>query len=189
MTINFNGTIKSLRDIVWGVVTDPLSQIEQITLLIFIKLLSERHNELERLKAKKLIFTGDYASYHFDSLSRLSGYELVDTTRKAVESLYKNPNIDEPIRRLYERSYLQVNDPRVLSLLINEINKIDIAHIDMGDFYEHLLSVLGTQKEAGQFRTPRHLIEFIVNIVDPQIGERVLDPACGTAGLDRKSVV
>lgn len=183
MTINYNGTIKSLRDIVWGVVTDPLSQIEQITLLIFIKLLSERHNELERLKAKKLIFTGEYASYHFDSLSRLSGYELVDTARKAIESLYKNPNIDEPIRRLYERSYLQVNDPRVLSLLINEINKIDIAHIDMGDFYEHLLSVLGTQKEAGQFRTPRHLIEFIVDIVNPQIGERMLDPACGTAGF------
>src|SRR3989344_1477503 len=183
MSINYNGTIKSLRDIVWGVVTDPLSQIEQITLLIFIKLLSERHNELERLKAKKLIFTGEYAPYHFDSLSRLSGYELVDTTRKAVESLYKNPNIEEPIRRLYERSYLQVNDPRVLSLLINEINKIDIAHIDMGDFYEHLLSVLGTQKEAGQFRTPRHLIKFIVDIVDPQIGERVLDPACGTAGF------
>jgi len=183
MTVNYNGTIKSLRDIVWGVVTDPLSQIEQITLLIFIKLLSERHNELERLKAKKLIFIGEYASYHFDSLSRLSGYELVDTTRKAVESLYKNPNIDEPIRRLYERSYLQVNDPRVLSLLINEINKIDIEHIDMGDFYEHLLSVLGTQKEAGQFRTPRHLIEFIVDVVDPQIGERVLDPACGTAGF------
>ncbi|MFH1408191.1 MAG: N-6 DNA methylase [Patescibacteria group bacterium] len=183
MTINYNSTIKSLRDIVWGVVTDPLSQIEQITLLIFIKLLSERHNELERLKAKKLIFTGEYASYHFDSLSRLSGYELVDTTRKAVESLYKNPNIDEPIRRLYERSYLQVNDPRVLSLLINEINKIDIAHIDMGDFYEHLLAALGTQKEAGQFRTPRHLIEFIVDIINPQIGERVLDPACGTAGF------
>lgn len=183
MTVNYNGAIKSLRDIVWGVVTDPLSQIEQITLLIFIKLLSERHNELERLKAKKLIFTGEYASYHFDSLSRLSGYELVDTTRKAVESLYKNPNIDEPVRRLYERSYLQVNDPRVLSLLINEINKIDITHIDMGDFYEHLLAILGTQKEAGQFRTPRHLIEFIVDIVDPQIGERVLDPACGTAGF------
>ena len=183
MSINYNGTIKSLRDIVWGMVTDPLSQIEQITLLIFIKLLSERHNELERLKAKKLIFTGEYASYHFDFLSRLSGYELVDTTRKAVESLYKNPNIDESIRRLYERSYLQVNDPRVLSLLINEINKIDIAHIDMGDFYEHLLAVLGTQKEAGQFRTPRHLIKFIVDIIDPQIGERVLDPACGTAGF------
>jgi type I restriction enzyme M protein len=78
---------------------------------------------------------------------------------------------------------LQVNDPRVLSLLINEINKIDIKSIDMGDFYEHLLAVLGTQKEAGQFRTPRHLIKFIVDVVDPQVGERVLDPACGTAGF------
>ena len=183
MTINYNGTIKSLRDIVWGVVTNPLSQIEQITLLIFIKLLSERHNELERMESKKLIFTGEFASYHFDSLTRLTGYELVDTVRKAIESLYKNPNIEEPIRRLYERSYLQVNDPRVLSLLINEINKIDIKSIDMGDFYEHLLAVLGTQKEAGQFRTPRHLIKFIVDVVDPQVGERVLDPACGTAGF------
>jgi len=183
MTINYNGTIKSLRDIVWGVVTDPLSQIEQITLLIFIKLLSEKHNDLERMKSKKLIFTGKFASYHFDSITRLTGHELVDTVRKAIESLYKNPNIEEPIRRLYERSYLQVNDPRVLSLLINGIEKIDIKNIDLGDFYEHLLAVLGTQKEAGQFRTPRHLIKFIVDVVNPQIGERVLDPACGTAGF------
>lgn len=133
--------------------------------------------------SKKLVFEGDYSSFHFAALSRLSGYELVDNVRKAIESLYQNPNLEEPIRRLYERSYLQINDPRVLSLIISEIDKIDARHIDFGDFYEHLLRILGTQKEAGQFLTPRQIIKFMVDVIDPQIGETILDPACGTAGF------
>jgi type I restriction enzyme M protein len=53
----------------------------------------------------------------------------------------------------------------------------------LGDAFEYLLSVLGSQGDAGQFRTPRHIIDFIVSIVDPKKTETVLDPACGTAGF------
>lgn len=183
MSPNNNGEIKKLRDIIWGVVTDPLSQVEQLTLLIFLKLISDKHNDLEKMGSKKLIFTGEYKTYHFDALVKLAGYELVDTTRKAIESLHKNENIEQPLRRIYERSYLQVNDPRVLSLLIQEIGKIDFKSIDLGDFYEHILQALSANKGAGSFRTPRHLIKFIVDCVEPEIGDRILDPACGTAGF------
>ncbi len=53
----------------------------------------------------------------------------------------------------------------------------------LGDAFEYLLSVLGSQGDAGQFRTPRHIIDFMVEIVDPKKTETVLDPACGTAGF------
>ena len=54
---------------------------------------------------------------------------------------------------------------------------------ELGNAFEYLLSIMGSQGDAGQFRTPRHIIDMIVEIVDPQKTDSVLDPACGTAGF------
>ena len=67
---------------------------------------------------------------------------------------------------------------------MKQINEFTYEHSEqLGNAFEYLLSVLGSQGEAGQFRTPRHIIDFIVRIVDPKKNETVLDPACGTAGF------
>jgi len=64
------------------------------------------------------------------------------------------------------------------------LNEFTYTHSeDLGDAYEYLLSIMGAQGDAGQFRTPRHIIDFIVDCVQPKKGERILDPACGTAGF------
>lgn len=175
--------IDNLRQIIVGKVAMPPDQIEQITLFLFLKQLSKKHDALVRAKSKELIFTGEYERYHFDVLIRHSGEELVKECREAVESLYKNPNIDATVRRVFEKSYLKILDPKVLAAFLSYLNEQFSDGMDLGDFYESLLPILGTQNELGQFRTPRHIINFIVRAVDPSIGEKICDPACGTAGF------
>ena len=75
-------------------------------------------------------------------------------------------------------------DPETLRSFLKEINGFTYDHSErLGDAFEYLLSVLGSQGEAGQFRTPRHIIDFMVEIIDPKKDETMLDPACGTAGF------
>lgn len=178
-----NKIISDLRQIIVGKVAMPPDQIEQITLFLFLKQLSKKHDELVRIGSKELIFTGNWERYHFDVLVRHSGEELVKECREAVESLYKNPHIDPTVRKVFERSYLKILDPKVLSSFLQYLNEKFSDGLDLGDFYESLLPILGTQNELGQFRTPRHIIDFIVRVIDPNIGERIADPACGTAGF------
>lgn len=178
-----NKIIADLRQIIVGKVAMPTDQIEQITLFLFLKQLSKKHDELVRIGSKELIFTGDWERYHFDVLVRHSGEELVKECREAIESLYKNPHIDPTVRKVFERSYLKILDPKVLSSFLQYLNDKFSDGLDLGDFYESLLPILGTQNELGQFRTPRHIIDFIVRVVDPSIGEKIADPACGTAGF------
>lgn len=175
--------IADLRQIIVGKVAMPTDQIEQITLFLFLKQLSRKHDDLVRIGSKELIFTGAWERYHFDVLMRHSGEELVKECREAVESLYKNPNIDATVRKVFERSYLKILEPKVLSHFLTFLNDKFSDGLDLGDFYESLLPILGTQNELGQFRTPRHIIDFIVKVIDPSIGEKIADPACGTAGF------
>jgi type I restriction enzyme M protein len=178
-----NKIIADLRQIIVGKVAMPTDQIEQITLFLFLKQLSKKHDDLVRIGSKELIFTGLWERYHFDVLMRHSGQELVKECREAVESLYKNPNIDTTVRKVFERSYLKILEPKVLSPFLQYLNDKFSDGLDLGDFYESLLPILGTQNELGQFRTPRHIIEFIVRVADPSIGDKIADPACGTAGF------
>ncbi len=178
-----NKIISDLRQIIVGKVAMPTDQIEQITLFLFLKQLSKKHDELVRIGSKELIFTEAWERYHFDVLMRQSGEDLVKECREAVESLYKNPHIDPTVRKVFERSYLKILDPKVLSSFLIYLNDKFSDGLDLGDFYESLLPILGTQNELGQFRTPRHIIDFIVRVVDPGIGEKIADPACGTAGF------
>mgnify|MGYP001615630309 CR=1 FL=1 len=175
--------IADLRQIIVGKVAMPTDQIEQITLFLFLKQLSRKHDDLVRIGSKELIFTRAWERYHFDVLMRHSGEELVKECREAVESLYKNPNIDATVRKVFERSYLKILEPKVLSHFLTFLNDKFSDGLDLGDFYESLLPILGTQNELGQFRTPRHIIDFIVKVIDPSIGEKIADPACGTAGF------
>jgi type I restriction enzyme M protein len=175
--------ISSLRQIVVGKVALPTDQIDQITLFIFLKQLSDKHDDLIALGSKEAIFTGEWESYHFNNLVSLSGQNLVDTCKKAIESLYRNPNIDVTVRKVFERSYLKISEPKILSSFILRLSEGFKSHFDLGDFYESLLPIIGTQNELGQFRTPRHIIDFIVDLIEPVIGERIADPACGSAGF------
>jgi len=175
--------INSLRQIIVGKVAMPTDQIEQITLFIFLKQLSDKHDDLVRLGSTETIFDGDWKDFHFGNLVELTGTELVKVSKEAIESLYKNPRIDETVRKVFERSYLKIVEPKILSSFLLRLEEGFKSHFDLGDFYESLLPLIGTQNDLGQFRTPRHIIDFVVDIVDPSIGERIADPACGSAGF------
>jgi type I restriction enzyme M protein len=96
----------------------------------------------------------------------------------------QNPKIPQLFRDIFKNAYLPYRDPETLKSFLKEINTFHYSHSEkLGDAFEYLLSVLGSQGDAGQFRTPRHLIDFMAEIVAPQKGETILDPACGTAGF------
>jgi len=103
---------------------------------------------------------------------------------QAITNMPKNPHIHQLFRNIFKGAFLPYNDPRTLSLFLKEINEFNYEHSEnLGNAFEYLLSILGSQGDAGQFRTPRHIIDFIVEVVDPKKNETILDPACGTAGF------
>ena len=96
----------------------------------------------------------------------------------------ENPGIPPLFRDIFNNAYLPYRDPETLRAFLKIINEFSYDHSErLGDAFEYLLSVLGSQGDAGQFRTPRHIIDFIVAVVDPKKDDVVLDPACGTAGF------
>ena len=96
----------------------------------------------------------------------------------------ENPGVPALFRDIFKNAYLPYRDPETLRSFLKEINGFTYDHSErLGDAFEYLLSVLGSQGEAGQFRTPRHIIDFMVEIIDPKKDETILDPACGTAGF------
>jgi type I restriction enzyme M protein len=103
---------------------------------------------------------------------------------EAITTLSQNPNLPPLFCDIFKDAFLPYRDPETLNLFLKQINEFTYDHSeDSGDAYEYLLSILGSQGDAGQFRTPRHIIDFIVEAVDPQKEETVCDPACGTAGF------
>jgi type I restriction enzyme M protein len=103
---------------------------------------------------------------------------------EAIVDMDKNPNIPQLFRDIFKNAYLPYRDPETLKLFLKTINEFKYTHSEkLGDAFEYLLSVMGSQGDAGQFRTPRHIIDFIVAAVDPGKTDKILDPACGTAGF------
>ena len=96
----------------------------------------------------------------------------------------ENPGIPPLFREIFKNAFLPYRDPETLRAFLKIIDEFTYDHSErLGDAFEYLLSVLGSQGDAGQFRTPRHIIDFIVAIIDPKKDETILDPACGTAGF------
>lgn len=179
--------IDDCRDVLVGKVPDPKSQIEQITLALIYKFMDDMDKEaVEKFKGKAKFFTGKYAKYGWRKLfdPSLSGQDMLSLYSEALEKLNTNPNIPELFRNIFKNAYLPYRDPATLKLFLKHINEFEYSHSEkLGDAFEYLLSVMGSQGDAGQFRTPRHIIDFVTACVNPQKNETVLDPACGTAGF------
>ena len=184
-----NGTkkrIDSARDILVGKVPDPKSQVEQITIAMIYKFMDDMDNQTEELGGKATFFTGKFKQYAWSRLldSKLGGHERLIFYAEGIEKMNINENIPQLFRDIFKGAFLPYRDPETLNLFLKEINGFAYDHSErLGDAFEYLLSVLSSQGDAGQFRTPRHVIDFIVEIVNPAKEDSVLDPACGTAGF------
>lgn len=95
-----------------------------------------------------------------------------------------NPNLPQLFRDIFRGAYIPYRDPDTLNMFLKEVSDFSYDNSeDLGNAFEYLLSIMGSQGDAGQFRTPRHIIDMMVEIVDPKKNETILDPACGTAGF------
>ena len=186
LDIDSKRRIDEARDILVGKIPDPKSQVEQITIALIYKFMNDIDAQSEALGGRRTFFAGEFAKYRWANLihSGLGGHETLNLYAEALTRIPENPSIPPLFRDIFNNVYLPYRDPETLRMFLTVIDDFTYDHSErLGDAFEHLLSVMGSQGDAGQFRTPRHIIDFMVKIIDPQKHERVLDPACGTAGF------
>ena len=178
--------IDTARNMLVGKVPNPQSQVEQITIALIYKFMDDMDAESEELGGKRKFFTGDYARYGWAKLMRsgLGGHETLALYSEGISKMPENAGLPPLFRDIFKNAYLPYRDPETLRAFLKIIDEFTYDHSErLGDAFEYLLSVLGSQGDAGQFRTPRHIIDFMVALLDPRKDETVLDPACGTAGF------
>ncbi len=178
--------LDAARDILVGKVPDPKAQVDQITTALTYKFMDDMDRESEELGGKARFLTGDFEKYRWNRLldTKLSGEERLNLYFDAITKMSSNNNLQELFRYFFKEANLPYRDPETLSLFLKEINYFNYDHSEvLGNAFEYLLSILGSQGDAGQFRTPRHIIDFMVKVVDPNKNDKILDPACGTAGF------
>lgn len=171
-----------------GGVNNPMDSIEQISYLLFLRLLSEKDETVAAIDKKYVrIFSGKWVRFAWGNFVTLTGDQLFNAVRDAIESLHELPGLTETGKLLFSRATLKIYDRPTLRALVQSIQALDLEEHDgtdfKGDMYEYLLSKLSVSGTAGQFRTPRHIIDLIVALVNPQPGQCICDPACGTAGF------
>jgi len=178
--------IDSARQILVGKVPDPKAQIDQITTALIYKFMDDMDKDAMELGGKARFFTNGFEKYAWSKIldSKLGGHDRLELYAEAITKLWQNNHLPQLFRDIFKDAFLPYRSPETLSLFLKEINGFTYNHSeDLGDAFEYLLSIMSSQGDAGQFRTPRHIIDFITEVVDPKKDESILDPACGTAGF------
>ncbi len=178
--------INTLRDILVGKVPDPKAQVEQITIAMIYKFMDDMDIEAMEFGGNRKFFTGEYEKHAWTEImqSENGGQQRANLYAEGIDRMAMNPNLPQLFRDIFRGAYVPYRDPDTLNMFLKEISDFTYDNSeDLGNAFEYLLSIMGSQGDAGQFRTPRHIIDMIVNIVDPKKNESILDPACGTAGF------
>jgi len=195
------GEIRNKVDKIWtdmwaGGITNPLTVIEQLTYLMFIRSLDEKELENERIEALgggpvQKIFPPDEEG----QMMRWSQFKskdpriIFDIVKDKVFPFIKSMNGDQTtaFSRYMEDAIFLIPTPQILQKIITGLDELyehDIKDLDMqGDLYEYMLSKLSTAGQNGQFRTPQHIREMMVRLLAPTPEDKICDPACGTAGF------
>lgn len=194
--------IDSCRDVLVGKLPLPTDQVELITLALIYKFMDDLDEDSVKIGGKRSFFTDELEPYRWRNLlpqtvsaeERVAlfsrGIELLGGAEMEVERKGKKERVVPAahlpglFRDIFRNAFLKFRDGRILTMFLTEIDGFAYSHSEeLGNAFEYLLQCMGTQGENGQFRTPRHVIDFIVDCLDPQPGEKILDPACGTGGF------
>lgn len=212
-----NTQLKSLIDKLWqnfweGGIANPLTAIEQITYLIFMK----RLDDLEAKRERDAEWTGEIYVSRFSGKFQIPGSNESIDKNELRWSVFKHKPADEMLLHVQMKVFPFLKElngetspftkhmanavfimPKA-SLLVSAINIVEDIFKEIerdategghafqdiqGDVYEMLLSEIATAGKNGQFRTPRHIIKLMAELVAPQLGQRIADPACGTGGF------
>jgi type I restriction enzyme M protein len=193
--------LKRLCKVIWEAnVTDPLTYVTQLAYLLFLKLLEEMDAEQSGNGAASRLFVSvhlpgldkegeqtDFSRLRWSVLTSDPDNErMLRTLRDLLPRLAFHPSLSPGGRAIFEDARIVIPDGATLRRLADIISPVHLLSEDAdvkGDLFEMLSSDLGTQKRSAQFRTPRHLIRIIVEMVNPEIGKTVCDSACGTGGF------
>lgn len=178
--------IDAARQVLVGIVPDPKGQVDQITNALIYKFMDDMDQSAIRAGGKASFFVKDLEKYSWTTLMspKLGNQEKMNLYVEAIAKFGDAKQLPDLFRDIYKRAFLPYRDPETLALFLKEIAYFNYSHSEeLGNAYEYLLSIMGSQGDAGQFRTPRHIIDFMVAVVDPNKDDTVLDPACGTAGF------
>jgi type I restriction enzyme M protein len=189
------GPLKSRIDKLWtefwtGGITNPLTVIEQISFLMFIRLLDIAETRREKQAARtgkpiKGTFAKNQQHLRWQNLLQLGGVELLKTVRDEVFPHFREiAGTESTFGKYMADAQLLVQKPTLLVSAMSMINDLPLEKADLkGDLYEYLLSKLTTAGINGQFRTPRHIIRLMVDLLAPKPTDTIGDPACGTGGF------
>ena len=199
------GEIKAKVDRIWdtmwsGGISNPLSVIEQLTYLLFIKRLDELHTLKERKAARigkpveEPVFAPGQDHLRWSRFKETAPETMFATVRDEVfpfiKGLGRNGNggdgdpDDSTYTRHMKDALFMIPAPRVLANVVDQLDTIDMADTDTkGDLYEYMLGKIASAGQNGQFRTPRHIIKLMVEMTAPTPRDVICDPACGTAGF------
>ncbi len=181
--------IDACRDILVGKLPQPSNQVELITLALIYKFMDDLDEESVKLGGKRSFFVNGLTKYRWRNLlpQTVSADERVTLFSEGVEALghaKKAAHLPGLFRDIFRNAFLKFRDGRILTMFLTEVNGFAYSHSEeLGNAFEYLLQCTGAQGENGQFRTPRHIIDFMVACLDPQPGDKILDPACGTGGF------
>jgi type I restriction enzyme M protein len=197
------GELKSKVDRIWdtmwsGGISNPLSVIEQLTYLLFIKRLDELHTLAER-KATRTgkpiedpVFTPDQDGLRWSRFKETAPEAMFETMRDQVFPFIKTlgqngkdgDERDSTYTHHMKDALFMMPTARVLANVVDQLDGIDMADSDTkGDLYEYMLGKIASAGQNGQFRTPRHIIKLMVDMTAPTPKDMICDPACGTAGF------
>ena len=192
------GELRNKVDAIWTTLwtegsTNPLTNIEQITYLLFMKgldqLQMQREDDANILGLEfKSIFPEDKANYRWHVFKNIgSATEMFELMQREIFPFIKNLQGDEgdtSFSRYMKEANFQINKPQTLQKVVSAIDELPTEENDIkGEIYEYLLSKLQTSGTNGQFRTPRHIIKMMVDLVKPNSEDYICDPACGTSGF------
>ena len=191
------GELKSKIDKIWstiwtGGIANPLTVIEQLTYLLFIKGLDDQQQRKEKIALRtgnpinEPIFTEDQEHLRWRTIRELDPETMFERVRDEVFPFIKSlgGNNGSTYARHMKDAVFMFPKPATLARVVELLDQLDLSNRDTkGDVYEYMLSKLNTAGQNGQFRTPRHIIKMMVALTQPQPTDRILDPACGTAGF------
>jgi len=197
------GELKSKIDSIWntmwsGGISNPLSVIEQLTYLLFIKRLDELHTLKERKAARTgqpiedPLFNEDQNSLRWSRFKEIAPEQMFETVRDEVfpfiKTLGQKGEEDGEGGSTYSHhmkdALFMMPTARVLANVVDQLDSIDMSDADTkGDLYEYMLGKIASAGQNGQFRTPRHIIKLMVDMTAPTPKDVICDPACGTAGF------
>ena len=197
------GELKSKVDKIWdtmwsGGISNPISVVEQLTYLLFIKRLDELHTLKER-KAQRLsqpiedpVFGSDQDHLRWSRFKDAAPESMFNTVKDEVfpfiKTLGNKGEEDGEGGSTYTHhmkdALFMMPTPRVLANVVDQLDSIDMSDADTkGDLYEYMLGKIASAGQNGQFRTPRHIIKLMVDMTAPNPKDVICDPACGTAGF------